>query len=304
MPETECCNAAKDGSSRGTEEMSESLERSLTVAGSIAEALAARRQGAAILAGGTWLMRDPRRGSALPAALVSLHALPHLTAIDMEADQIAIGAAVTHETLGRTLADLPGFEAVVAAAVGAANPAIRRVATVGGNLCTQDFAAADLLPALLAADAAIELETADGQVHMPVAAFLADRSGLLGDAILTRVILRRDLAASAHARLPLRRAGDYPVAIVSVALSNEGSLRVAVGSVEQVARRWHALENAFAGEPGGRPVDAERAAALAAGCNDFQGREGIEADGWYRRQVLPALVRRSMEALFSNEGAR
>ncbi|MCF3639615.1 FAD binding domain-containing protein [Rhizobium sp. TRM95111] len=284
--------------------MSDSLERSLTVAGSIEEALSARRQGAAILAGGTWLMRDPRRGQVLPKTLVSLHALPGLAAIDIKAGHMTIGAAVTHEALGRAFAGVVGFEAVVAAAVGAANPAIRRVATVGGNLCTQDFAAADLLPVLLAMEATVELAASDGPMFIPMAAFLAGRRVLLTDTILIRVILSRDLAASAHARLPLRRAGDYPVAIVSMVLTTEGRLRVAVGSVEDVARRWDALENAFAAEPGGRPAGAERAAALAAACNDFRGRDGIEADGWYRRQVLPTLVRRSMEALLSKEVIR
>ncbi len=284
--------------------MSDHPERSLTVAGSIEEALAVRRQGATILAGGTWLMRDPRRGLALPDALVSLHRLPGLDSVEIEPDQVSIGAAVTHDALSRLAAGVEGLEAVTAAASGAANPAIRRVATVGGNLCTQDFAAADLLPAFLAVEALVELQGDRGTTRVPIASFLADRKGLLADAILVRVIVKRDCAASAHARLPLRRAGDYPVAIVSMARGFDGRMRVAVGSVEEVGRRWNSLENAFAAEPGGCPADAKTAERLAAECNDFHGRDGTEADGWYRRQVLPALVRRSMASLLGTETAR
>ncbi|RUU76343.1 molybdopterin dehydrogenase, partial [Mesorhizobium sp. M7A.F.Ca.MR.362.00.0.0] len=40
--------------------MAPSVERSFTAASTIEEAMAARRQGAAVLAGGTWMMRDPR----------------------------------------------------------------------------------------------------------------------------------------------------------------------------------------------------------------------------------------------------
>lgn len=289
---------------KGHDTMFYGVERSLVVAGSIDEALAARRQGAAILAGGTWLMRDPLRGLALPETLISLHRLPGLQTVDVETDQITIGASVTHEALARSLSGVVGFEAIAAAATGAANPAIRRVATVGGNLCTQSFAAADLVPALLAVDAIVELHAQQGSTRLPIASFLAERQQLLTNAILVRVIVNRDTVASAHARLPLRRAGDYPVAIVSVAIGAGGQMRVAVGSVEDVARRWDTLEAAFAGEPGGRPLDAARAAVLAVEYNDFQGRDGVEADAWYRRQVLPALVRRAMAALFQKEAVR
>ncbi|NTJ43854.1 molybdopterin dehydrogenase [Agrobacterium larrymoorei] len=284
--------------------MFDNLERSLTVAGTIDEALAERRQGAAILAGGTWLMRDMRKGLNLPQALVSLHAVPGFTSIDVEANQITIGAAVTHEALGRALSSVTGLEAVAAAATGAANPAIRRAATIGGNLCSSDFAAADLAPAFLAVDALVELQTDGAQVRIPVASFLANRRQLLGDSIITKIILPRDNLASAHARLPLRRAGDYPVAIVSVALSAQRRIRIGVGSVEDVARRWTRLEEAFAGETDGKPANADMAEFLATQCDDFKGRDGIEADGWYRQQVLPTLIRRSMEVLLQKDAAR
>lgn len=282
--------------------MAQSVERSFTVAGSIDEALAARRQGASVLAGGTWMMRDPRRGIDLPEAVVALHRIAALSKVDVEPDHIIIGATVTHTVLARMLQGLAGFEALAAAAEGAANPGIRRVATVGGNLCTLDFAAADLVPALLVCEAMVEMETFDGPKLVGISEFLRDRSTLLNDAILTKIHLRRDLIASAHIRLPFRKAGDYPVAIVSVAVGNDRRFRIAVGSVEPVARRWAALEEALANEPGGFAPDPERAAELAAEHNNFHGRDGTEADGWYRRQVLPVLVKRGVTALLKTEG--
>ncbi|RUU90448.1 molybdopterin dehydrogenase, partial [Mesorhizobium sp. M7A.T.Ca.TU.009.01.1.2] len=129
--------------------MAPSVERSFTAASTIEEAMAARRQGAAVLAGGTWMMRDPRRGVDLPEALVALHRIPALSKVEIAPDHVVIGAAVSHAVLGRALHGAVGFEGLVAAAENAANPGIRRVATVGGNLCALDFAAADLPPALL-----------------------------------------------------------------------------------------------------------------------------------------------------------
>jgi aerobic carbon-monoxide dehydrogenase medium subunit len=283
--------------------MSESPERIFEAASTVADAVAARQAGACALAGGTWLMRDPRRGVPLPQRIVALSAIPELARIDVDDTRIVIGAAVSHIALVDRLADLSGFEGLATAAASAANPAIRRVATVGGNLCAIDFAAADLVPALLALDAEVELARADGRRLMPFSAFLAERNELLKDALLTRVITRRDVIASAHARLPLRKAGDYPVAIVSIARHTDGALQIAVGSVEPVARRWTALEAALDATLAGKALTPQEAQALAEKTNDFIGRDGIEAEGWYRREVLPVLVRRAFAALAQRGGA-
>ena len=86
------------------------------------------------------------------------------------------------------------------------------------------------------------------------------------------------------------------MAIVSVsrAPGAVGALRIAVGSVERVARRWSALEQALEG----RPLDPGAAAEAARErIGDFEGREGVEAPGWYRTQVLPSLVRAAFQSL-------
>lgn len=275
-------------------------ERRFAVADSIDVALAARRDGSAVLAGGTWMMRDPRRGIPLPANVVVVSAIPAFADVIIEADRILIGASVTHASLGKALRGVAGMEGIVAAADRAANPAIRRVATVGGNLCTPDFPAADLVPAFLAHEAMVELATPEGTLLIDMSDFLRQRRDLLRSAILMSLHLRRDIATSAHARLPLRKAGDYPVAIVSVAVQRDGAVRIAVGSVETEARRWTALEHALAAEPDAIR-QADRAADLACKHMDFNGRDGIEADGWYRCQVLPALLRRAVGALAIKE---
>jgi carbon-monoxide dehydrogenase medium subunit len=82
------------------------------------------------------------------------------------------------------------------------------------------------------------------------------------------------------------------VAIVSVSVEREGgrvgSARIAVGSVEPLARRWSSLEQALAGGALDPDLAAERARERL---GDFTGREGVEAPGWYRAEVLPGLVR-------------
>ena len=272
------------------------------VATSVADAVAAlARYGPAAvpLAGATWIMRAPLRGERRSAAHVSIGQIAELRRVEVTDHAISVGACVTHARLAEALAGLPELAALSQAAGRSANPAIREVATVGGNLCASDFAAADLVPALLCLEAEVEVATPGGTERITLDGFMARRGDLPPGHLLVRAIVPRRVRQSAHLRLPLRKAGDYPVAIVSLAVERDAGgivtrAIVAVGSVEPAARRWHGLEADLVGAP----LDAGAAAARAAvQAGAFVGRDGVEAPGWYRVEVLPALVRRAVEAL-------
>lgn len=265
------------------------------------DALAERGAAGAPLAGGTWIMRAPIRHERLKSAYVALSKLPELKRISIGERSIEIGAGVTHSALAAALAPYPDLAALAQAAGRSANPGVRAVATLGGNLCTAAFPAADLLPALLCLDAEVEIAGHGGGERMGLESFLAVRQSLEPGRLLTKVIVPRSSARSAHARLPLRKAGDYPVSVVSLAarLDEAGRVaeaRIAVGSVEPTARRWEGLERALAGQP----LDPEAASRAASSLLDsFTGRDGTEAPGWYRVSVLPTLVRRGAASLLA-----
>ncbi|TIO10834.1 FAD binding domain-containing protein [Mesorhizobium sp.] len=274
----------------------------LYVATSLADALAAlaeRGRTASVLAGATWTMRAPLRHEPQDLSYVAISKIDELRRVEVLNHEISIGACVTHAELANALAFLPECSALVQAAGNSANPAIRNVATIGGNLCASAFAAADLVPALICLDAELEIARPDGSERLTVERFLEIRSDIEPGRLVRRVIVPRTKRRSAHIRLPLRKAGDYPVASVSLAatLGPTGiveSARLAVGSVEPVARRWPLLEAGLVG----RALDPRHAAEQAERlCGDFSGRDGIEAPGWYRVKVLPSLVRRAVLAL-------
>lgn len=252
----------------------------------------------AAFAGGTWIMRSPIRHEPLKAHYVAIGKIAELNAIRIATNAIEIGAAVSHTALAAGLADLPECAVLAAAAGRSANPAIRGMATIGGNLSTSEFAAADCVPALLCLDAEVEVSGRDGRDRISLEHFLEIRGSLVPGRLVTRIMLPRAERKTAHIRLPLRQAGDYPVAIVSLAVSIDATgrvdaARIAVGSVESVARRWRRLEAALAG----RPLDADDAARTASSLmGEFAGRDGLDAPGWYRVSVLPGLVRRAAAA--------
>jgi aerobic carbon-monoxide dehydrogenase medium subunit len=277
-------------------------DRRFYVARSLPDALAAlaeRGHAGVPLAGATWIMRAPIRQERHDLSYVAISRIDELRNVEILDHEIRIGACVTHAELATSLAFLPECRAIGQAASGSANPAVRQVATIGGNLCAWKFAAADLVPALMCLQAELDLETPRGPERIALEQFLQVRTSMEPGWLLRRVVVPRTACRSVHVRLPLRKAGDYPVAIVSMAavLSTSGlvtSARVVVGSVEPAARRWKRLEADLTG----CALDTESAAEKAEKYSeDFQGRDGVEAPGWYRVKVLTSLVRRAVQAI-------
>ena len=276
----------------------------LYMATSVEDALSALSEfgpRAAPLAGATWIMRAPIRREESKESYVGIGRIPELCAVELTDDEVHIGACVTHAALVEALAEVDECEGIARAAGAAANPAVRQMATVGGNLCTPDFYASDLPPALLCVDASLELATLRGRERVSMSSFLERRRSLAPGTLLTRVVVKRNSLRSGHARLPLRRAGDYPVAIVSmaVALSQDScidDIRIAVGSVQPIPERWPQLERRLIGRRL-RPEEVYEFAKAEA--KAFSGREGVEAPGWYRVEVLPTLARRAARAILN-----
>jgi carbon-monoxide dehydrogenase medium subunit len=257
-------------------------EDRLYVARSLPDALAAladRGNAGAPLAGATWIMRAPIRQERLARSYVAISKIDELRHVEILDSEIKIGACVTHAALAASLAPLPECRALAQAAANSANPAVREVATIGGNLCAAAFAASDMAPALICLDAAIDVRTPGGSERMSVERFLAIRTSIEPSCLVRSVVVPRAARRSVHMRLPLRKAGDYPVAI------------------EPAARRWNRLE----AELIGHRLDPERAAEKAGEyAADFRSRDGVEAPGWYRVKVLASLVRRAVQALQEN----
>ncbi|OYU20262.1 MAG: FAD-binding molybdopterin dehydrogenase [Rhodobacteraceae bacterium PARR1] len=263
----------------------------ITTPQTVAEAVAAMAGGAVPIAGATWLLRAPLRHEPMPDRLMSLRCLTEVQALDIGPERAVIGAMVTHDALAGALAGQPDLAGLATAAGASANPGIRRIATLGGNLGAAGFAASDLVPALLAADVTAVLATGSGLQSLPMAAFLAGRGG---GGLILRVEIARSARRAAHARLPMRKAGDYPCAIVSVSADVSGGtirdIRIAVGAVESTARRWSSLEDRLTGTA----LDPARAEAAAREMSDdFTARDAVDAPGWYRLSVLPVLLRRA-----------
>ena len=109
------------------------LERPTSLAD--AAALLAAEPRARLLAGGTDLVPNLRRGIEQPSMLVDLGAVHGLAGVEAGDHGLRLGAGVTLARLAADAGIAGSHPAIAEAARCAAGPGHRGVATLGGNLC-------------------------------------------------------------------------------------------------------------------------------------------------------------------------
>ena len=120
--------------------------------------------------GGTDVMVELNFDRHRPPALLDLNRIEELGRWEQTDGMVRLGAGVSYTRTIAELADrLPGL-AMAARTVG--SPQIRNRGTVAGNLGAAS-PAGDSHPALLAADAVVEVESVRGSRQVPVASFYA-----------------------------------------------------------------------------------------------------------------------------------
>jgi len=103
--------------------------------GTVSEAASLLAAGARVLAGGTDLLPNLRRGLEQPKQLVDLSRLAGLDAIELRDGALVIGAGVTLARLADDPTIAQHLRALSEAARLVAGPGHRSAATLGGNLC-------------------------------------------------------------------------------------------------------------------------------------------------------------------------
>ncbi len=176
-----------------------------------AAALLASVPGARIIAGGTDLLPNLRRGIGAPPALIDVSAIADFGAVTCGAQGWHLGAGVTLAALAADAAMARELPALAQAAASVAGPGHRSVATLGGNLCldtrcvfynqsewwrrSNDYClkhggetchvapqgkrchaafSGDVAPALIALDAAAQIAGSKGTRTLPLADLYAD----------------------------------------------------------------------------------------------------------------------------------
>jgi len=242
-------------------------------------------------------LRQVQRGKH-PPAVISVRRIRGLDAIEARADAIRLGALTTLTALMEQPIIAAEYPVLPATARYMGSPAIRHLATVGGNLCNAS-PAADLSPVLLVLDAEVGIVGPGGARRLPLERFFRGPglTALAADELLAWVQWPRMHAGwdVRYERLDVRRAMDIAIVGVALALRRDGArvaeARLALGAVAPTPLRVPEAEAALV-TGGLAPAAVERAAELAMAA--ARPISDVRATAEYRREMVGALVRRAL----------
>lgn len=264
--------------------------RAIDVPRSTAEALSslARARDCLVIGGGTLVMPKVQAGTSGLGALVSLSRCK-LDKIAIKGDKVAIGAATTLAAIGEER----GLAFLHAAIESVGSPTLRNLATIGGNLFTEQ-PYGDIAVCLLALDAEASVATKRGVKKIPVAEIL--KKGIGRDAIVTAISFKKPDKGAWFYRKAMRRAANS-ASIVTIAAhlpQSKGRIakaRIALGGCGAKPVRALKAEAALEGQKLVADAIAKAGALLIKDAAPFT---DAYASAWYRARVLPVHFRRAI----------
>jgi CO/xanthine dehydrogenase FAD-binding subunit len=269
-----------------------------------AEALEAKaaHPDAVPIAGGTDVMVGINFGHLRPSLLLDLTRVGELQEWSTEAGAVRLGAGVSYARVITELGDrLPGL-AMAARTIG--SPQIRNRGTVGGNLATAS-PAGDAHPALLAADAVVEVASVRGSRRIPVTAFYAGvkRTAMDADELIAAVHITPPSGPQQYSKIGTRNAMVIAVAAFGLALHPDRSaVGTGIGSAAPTPRRAPAAEEYLAGELTGAGLWESRAELPAETARRFGELvaeaaapiDDVRGTARYRLHALSVMARRAL----------
>ena len=267
----------------------------------VGEALAALSRGARPVAGGTDLVVGARQGKApLPDALVAIHRLPELDAIDEAGDSLRLGALVTHAEIAAHPAIRERFTALADASAIVGSHATRAQGTIGGNVMNASPAMETGGP-LICLGATATLRSVKGSRTVAVEELFTGPGATAANAdellVSVEVPAPAPGTGSAYVRLEYRRQMEIAVvgatAVVHLDDGRVQGARVAITALAPTIRRVPEAEAALAGGEADTESLATAARAAAAASSPIS---DVRASERYRRAMAEVIARRAVES--------
>ena len=264
---------------------------------------------AKILAGGHSLIPAMRLRLAEPGYLIDISGIGGLDYIQEESGQLRIGAMTCEAALEESEIVRSQYPLLLDTAKMIADPSVRNMATVGGNLAHGD-PANDHPATMLALRASVIAEGPNGTREIKIDNFFPDffTTALSEDEILTEIRIPTPPSASGGAYLKIeRKVGDYAAAAVAcqlnidssgsienigLGLTNVGSTPIRASSAEELLKGKKPDENMLA--------EAGRLAAA-----DSEPMEDLRGSAEYKIALVNELTQRAIKLSIQRaEGSR
>ncbi len=252
---------------------------------------------AKILSGGQSLIPAMRFRLAQPGVLIDINGLPDLEYIREDGDRLVVGGLTRESALEGSELVQKRYPLLADTARVIADPLVRNMATIGGNLAHAD-PANDHPATMLAYGAEVVAHGPNGARIIAVDDFFVGlfESALNPDEILTEIRIPVPAAGSGGAYLKIeRKVGDYAISAVAVQLQMDGDtvakIRIGLTNVSPSPMRAPEAEQSLIGTSAtDADLDAAGKAAAAA-CDPSADLRGSEE---YKRDLTRVLTKRAV----------
>ena len=261
---------------------------------------------AKVLSGGQSLIPLMKLRLASPRHVVDINGIPGLAYVREADGFLRIGAMTRESELEDSEVVRTRYPLLHDTCKVIADPLVRNLATIGGNLAHGD-PANDHPATMLALEAEVVATGRAGERRIPIASFFTGpfATALAPDEILVEIRIPMPAARSGGAYLKLeRKVGDFATAAVAaqLALRSDGACEQVGIGLTNVGLTPIKAERAEAALRGKRPDEATITAAAQAAAAASQPAEDLRGSVEYKRDVVRVLTARALRRAMARAG--
>jgi len=261
--------------------------------------LSRHKEAAKVVAGGTDLITQLKKGAELPRYIINIKGIPNQDSITYdEREGLRIGALATIHSIEASPVIRQKFGVLAKASSELGTPQIRNCATIGGNLCNA-APSAETAPALLVLEARLKIVGTDGERTVPIEDFFTGpgQTVLHPDEILSEIQVPNPLPRSGgvYIKQTVRKALDLATVGVAVITRLDGDIirdvKIALGAVAPTPIRATKAEMIIREQ---KLDDAllDEAGLVASG--EASPIDDVRSSADYRREIIRVLVGRAI----------
>lgn len=264
---------------------------------------------AAILAGGTDILVEIKKGFRQHSDLVSLIDVKELKFITEDKNNVYIGSAVTHNEIIKSKEINKFLPALAQSCSKVGSDQVRNVATVGGNICTA-ASCCDTAPVLIAYNTQMEISGKKGTRTIPLKEFFVfnKKTTLQKGEVVTKFIIPKPAKGTGvhYEKFGLREAMSISVVSVAVLVTVEKGVVtnncVVIGAVAPTPRISQNATDLLNGVKISDLTDGSETLKKIgmAASNDSIPIDDIRGGAQYRRDVLTTLTQRAILSAIKN----
>lgn len=257
----------------------------------------------AILAGGTDLLVEIKKGIRQHSDLISLADVTELKFISEDKENIVIGAGTTHNEIIKSELIKKFLPALALASSKVGSEQVRNMATVGGNICTA-ASCCDTAPVLMAYHANMEIVGKGGAKIIPMKDFFVfnKKTILQKGEVVTRIIVPKPAKGTGvhYEKFGLREAMSISVVSVAVNVTVDNkavsNCCVVIGAVAPTPRISQNATSLLTGSNISYLTEGSEILEKIgqAASDDSIPIDDIRGGAQYRRDVLKALTQRAV----------